>query len=73
MEKMAAYELRERYPDGVIPEGVAIYYQSEPRSRKVRVLAWEDAPIRTYITLIMDDPVLNRRMIVQRKEVEVIR
>ena len=72
MAKMEAYELRNRYPGGVIPEDVAIYYQSTPTSTKIRVLGWEDAPIGAYITLIMDDPVLNRRMIIQAKEVEII-
>jgi hypothetical protein len=47
MTKIAAYELRNRYPEGVIPEGVTIYYQSEPSSRKKRVLGWKDAPIGT--------------------------
>ena len=72
-EKIAAYQLRDRYPGGVTPDGVAILYQSEPRARKVRVLGWEDAPADyAYITLIVDDVIINRRMIIQRKEVEVL-
>jgi hypothetical protein len=71
--EIAAYELRDRFPNGEIPNGAIVLYQSEPRTRKIRVIGWEDAPDPAYITLIIDDPTLSRRMVLQRKEVEVVR